>query len=59
MEMTRRALTNVAAPEARKAPVVRFAWLREYPTPANQEVTAPHADTLYSGVFGIGLGNMA
>jgi len=48
MEMTRRVLTNVAAPEAQKAPVGQFARLREYPTPANQEVTAPNADTLYT-----------
>jgi hypothetical protein len=48
MEMTRRVLTNVAAPEAQKAPMNQFARLREYPTPANQEVTAPNADTLYT-----------
>jgi len=48
MEMTRRVLTNVAGPEAQKAPVGQFARLREYPTPANQEVTAPNADTLYT-----------
>ena len=48
MEMTRRVLTNVAAPEAQKAPVGQFARLREYPTPANKEVTAPNADTLYT-----------
>ena len=48
MEMTRRVLTNVAAPEAQKVPVGQFARLREYPTPANKEVTAPNADTLYT-----------
>jgi len=48
MEMTRRVLTNVAAPEGQKAPVGQFARLREYPTPANKEVTAPNADTLYT-----------
>ena len=48
MEMTRRVLTNVAAPEAQKAPMGQFARLREYPTPANREVTAPNADTLYT-----------
>jgi hypothetical protein len=48
MEMTRRVLTNVAAPGAQKAPVGQFARLREYPTQANKEVTAPNADTLYT-----------
>jgi hypothetical protein len=48
MEITRRVLTNVAAPEGQKAPVGQFARLREYPTPANKEVTAPNADTLYT-----------
>jgi hypothetical protein len=48
MEITRLVLTNVAAPEAQKAPVGQFARLREYPTPANKEVTAPNADTLYT-----------
>jgi hypothetical protein len=48
MEMTRRVLTNVAAPESQKAPIGQFARLREYPTPANKEVTAPNADTLYT-----------
>ena len=48
MEMTRRVMTNVAAPEAQKAPVGQFARLREYPTPANKDVTAPNADTLYT-----------
>ena len=48
MEMTRRVLTNVAAPKGQKAPVGQFARLREYPTPANKEVTAPNADTLYT-----------
>ncbi len=48
MEMTRRVLTDVTAPEAQKAPVGQFARLREYQTPANKEVTAPNADTLYT-----------
>jgi hypothetical protein len=48
MEMTRRVLTNVAAPAAEKAPMGQFAKLREYPSPANKEVTAPNADTLYT-----------
>lgn len=48
MEMTRRVLTNVAAPEGQLAPMGQFAKLRTYPSPANKEVTAPNADTLYT-----------
>jgi hypothetical protein len=48
MEMTRRVLTNVAAPDGKLAPMGQFARLRTYPTPANKEVTAPNADTLYT-----------
>lgn len=48
MELTRRVMTNVAKPEGKLAPMGRFANLRAYPTPADKEVTAPNADTLYS-----------
>jgi hypothetical protein len=48
MEMTRRVLTNVAKPEGKAAPMGQFARLRAYPTPADKEVTAPNADTLYT-----------
>jgi uncharacterized protein (TIGR02246 family) len=48
MEMTRRIMTNVAAPEGKFAPMGQFANLRAYPTPNDKEVTAPNADTLYS-----------
>ena len=48
MEMTRRLMTNVAAPEGKLAPMGQFARLRKYPTPADKEVTAPNADTLYT-----------
>jgi hypothetical protein len=48
MEMTRRVMTNVAAPEGKLAPMGRFAHMRSYPSPADKEVTAPNADTLYS-----------
>jgi hypothetical protein len=48
MEMTRRVLTNVAAPEGKAAPMGQVAKLRAYPTPADKEVTAPNADTLYT-----------
>jgi hypothetical protein len=49
MELTRRIMTNVAKPEGGKlAPVGQLAKLRAYPTPADKEVTAPNADTLYT-----------
>src|SRR5258706_9605715 len=48
MEMTRRVLTNVAAPEGKAAPMGQVAKLRAYPTPEDKEVTAPNADTLYT-----------
>jgi hypothetical protein len=48
MEMTRRVLTNAAAPDGKLAPMGQFARLRSYPTPADKEVTAPNADTLYT-----------
>lgn len=48
VEMTRRVMTNVATPEGTHAPMGQFANLREYPTAAFKDVTAPNADTLYS-----------
>jgi hypothetical protein len=48
MEMTRRVMTNVVKPEGVHAPMGQFANIREYPTAAFKEVTAPNADTLYS-----------
>ena len=48
MEMTRRVMTNVAAPTGKLAPMGQFAHLRAYPAPSDKEVTAPNADTLYS-----------
>jgi len=48
MEMTRRVMTNVAAPSGTHAPMGQFARLREYPTAAFRDVTAPNADTLYT-----------
>lgn len=48
MEMTRRVMTNVAAPENGHAPMNEFAHVRRFP-PANfRDVTMPNADTLYS-----------
>jgi hypothetical protein len=48
MEMTRRVMTNVAKSEAKNAPMGRFANMRDYPTAAFKDITAPNADTLYS-----------
>jgi len=48
MEMTRRIMTNVAAPAGTRAPMGQFARIREYPSAAFRDVTAPNADTLYT-----------
>ena len=48
MDTTRRVMTNVPAPEGTKAPMGQFANIREYPTAAFKDITAPNADTLYS-----------
>jgi len=51
MEMTRRVMTNVAAPEGLRSPMGTFINAREYPTAAFRDVTAPNADTLYSAAW--------
>jgi hypothetical protein len=48
MEMTRRVMTNVAAPEATRGPMGQFVLMREYPNATFRDVTAPNADTLYT-----------
>jgi hypothetical protein len=48
MEMTRRVMTNVETPEGTRAPMGQFVRMREYPTAAFRDVTAPNADTLYT-----------
>jgi hypothetical protein len=48
MDMTRKRLTNVAAPDAAHAPVGQLLRLRTYPAVDNHAVTAPNADTLYT-----------
>lgn len=48
MEITRRVMTNVAAPEGSRAPMGQFVRMRAYPTAAYRDVTAPNADTLYT-----------
>jgi len=51
MEMTRRVFTNVARPEGTHAPMSQLIKMREYPTPAYHDFTAPNADTLYTTAF--------
>ncbi len=48
MEMTRRVMTNVERPEGTRAPMGQIVRMREYPTAAFRDVTAPNADTLYT-----------
>ena len=48
MEMTRKVMTNVEKPEGTRAPMGQFVRMREYPTAAFRDVTAPNADTLYN-----------
>src|SRR6476619_6501158 len=48
MEMTRRVVTNVAAPVGTRGPMGQIIKLREYPDAAFRDVTAPNADTLYT-----------
>ena len=48
MEMTRRVMTNTAKVEGTHAPMFNLCSLREYPTAAFKDVTAPNADTLYT-----------
>ena len=48
MEMTRRVMTNVAAPQETRAPMGQFVRAREYPNASYRDVTAPNADTLYT-----------
>ncbi len=51
MEMTRRVVTNVAAPVGTKGPMGQVIKLREYPDAKFRDVTAPNADTLYTTAF--------
>jgi hypothetical protein len=48
MEMTRRVMTNVAAPAGTRAPMGQFIKARHYPDASYRDVTAPNADTLYT-----------
>ena len=51
MEMTRRVITNVAAPVGTRAPMGTLIKLRAYPDASYRDVTAPNADTLYTTAF--------
>jgi hypothetical protein len=51
MEMTRRIVTNVAAPVGTRGPMGQMIKLREYPDAKFRDVTAPNADTLYTTAF--------
>jgi hypothetical protein len=51
MEITRRVVTNVTAPEGFKAPMGQMIKVREYPSASFRDVTAPNADTLYTTAF--------
>src|SRR6188508_2161804 len=51
MEMTRRIITNVAAPVGTRGPMGQIIKLRQYPDAAFRDVTAPNADTLYTTSF--------
>jgi hypothetical protein len=46
MDITRRVITNVAAPVGTKGPMGQMIKLREYPNAKFRDVTAPNADTL-------------
>lgn len=51
MEMTRRVITNAAAPEGSHGPMGQLIKLRQYPDASYRDVTAPNADTLYTTAF--------
>jgi len=51
MELTRRVMTNVAAPDAMHAPMGQLLRARAYPPASYHAVTAPNADTLYTVVW--------
>src|SRR5262249_4334394 len=51
VDVTREALTNVAAPGETGAPMNQFCNRRSFPDPTNTAVVSPNADTLYSFAF--------
>ena len=48
MDMTRKQMTNVPAPDAGHAPMGQLVRMRTYPAVDYHAVTAPNADTLYT-----------
>ena len=46
MEMTRWVMTNIEKPQGTRAPMGQLVRMREYPSVAFRDVTAPNADTL-------------
>ncbi|MFO1027843.1 MAG: DUF1254 domain-containing protein [Acetobacteraceae bacterium] len=48
MEITRRVMTNVAAPTGNRGPMGQMVKARSYPDATFRDVTAPNADTLYT-----------
>jgi len=48
MEINRRVMTNVAAPDGAHTPMGQFARMRTFPTASFHEESAPNADTLYT-----------
>ena len=51
VHVTEAVVTNTAQPVGTKAPVGQIANLKQYPTAAFRDITAPNADTLYSSAF--------
>jgi hypothetical protein len=51
MDLTRRVMTNVRAPEGMKAPIGQFARARAYPLASDHDVTLPNADTLQTIIW--------
>lgn len=51
VEMTRRVLTNAAKVEGTHGPMGQIIKVREYPSAAFRDITAPNADTLYTTAF--------
>jgi hypothetical protein len=51
MEVTRRVMTNVAAPTDRGAPMNQFYHMRSVPDASFTDVVRPNADTLYSSMW--------
>jgi hypothetical protein len=51
MDMTRKQVTNVASPEATRAPMGQFTRMRTYPTADYRDVPGANVDTLYTMVW--------